>query len=134
LQREILGDVTTLAQFGFRKSPVFVGESVNHNEIVHYVAPVQDDVPAMMEGLRAFIERTQGQSPVMRSAVAAFGYVYIHPMADGNGRVHRFLINDVLRRDGVIPAPVILPVSAVITDDTAERRAYARVLDLVSAP
>lgn len=134
LQREILGDVTTLAQFGFRKSPVFVGESVNHHEVVHYVAPVQDDVPAMMEGLRAFMERTRGQSPVMRSAVAAFGYVYIHPMADGNGRVHRFLINDVLRRDGVIPAPVILPVSAVITDDTAERRAYARVLDLVSAP
>lgn len=36
----------------------------------------------------------------MRSAVAAFGFVYIHPLADGNGRVHRFLVNDILRRDG----------------------------------
>ena len=134
LQREILGDITSVTHYGFRQSPVFVGETVKFSEVVHYVAPVQEDVADMMEGLRTFMARTVGQSSVMRSAVAAFGYVYIHPMADGNGRVHRFLINDVLRRDGVIPAPVILPVSAVITEDAGERRAYARVLDAVSVP
>lgn len=101
---------------------------------MHYVAPPADDVAAMLEGLRVFLERTQGQSPVMRSAVAAFGFVYIHPLADGNGRVHRFLINDILRRDGAVPEPVILPVSAVITDDSGERRNYDRVLDEVSKP
>jgi len=52
----------------------------------------------MLEGLRAFLDKTQGQSAIMRSAVAAFGFVYIHPLADGNGRVHRFLVNDILRR------------------------------------
>ena len=88
----------------------------------------------MLDGLRVFLERTQGQSPVMRSAVAAFGFVYIHPLADGNGRVHRFLINDILRRDGVVPEPIILPVSAVITDDAGERRSYDRVLDEISKP
>src|SRR3546814_1875276 len=88
----------------------------------------------MLEGLRVFLERTQGQSPVLRSAVAAFGFVYIHPLADGNGRVHRFLINDILRRDGAVPEPVILPVSAVITDDSGERRSYDLVLDEVSKP
>ncbi len=88
----------------------------------------------MLQGLRVFLERTQGQSPVMRSAVAAFGFVYIHPLADGNGRVHRFLINDILRRDGVVPDPIILPVSAVITDDVGERRNYDQVLDEVSRP
>lgn len=67
-------------------------------------------------------------------AVAAFAFVYIHPLADGNGRVHRFLINDILRRDGAIPDPVILPISAVITDDSAERRLYDSVLDQVSKP
>lgn len=126
LQREILGGRTTLAHFGVRQSPVFVGESVRSHEVVHYVAPAAEDLPAMLEGLRVFLERTQGQSPVMRSAVAAFGFVYVHPLADGNGRVHRFLINDVLRRDGVIPEPVILPVSAVITDDAGDRRGYDR--------
>lgn len=134
LQREILGERTTLVRFGIRQSPVFVGEVVRYQEVVHYVAPAAEDVPAMLEGLRVFLERTQGQSPVMRSAVASFGFVYIHPLADGNGRVHRFLINDVLRRDGVIPDPVILPVSAVITDDVGERRGYERVLDQMSKP
>ncbi len=134
LQREILGERTTLVRFGIRQSPVFVGEVVRYQEVVHYVAPVAEDVPAMLDGLRVFLERTQGQSPVMRSAVASFGFVYIHPLADGNGRMHRFLINDVLRRDGVIPEPVILPVSAVITDDVGERRGYERVLDQMSKP
>lgn len=134
LQREILGERTTLVRFGIRQSPVFVGEVVRYQEVVQYVAPVAEDVPAMLDGLRVFLERTQGQSPVMRSAVASFGFVYIHPLADGNGRMHRFLINDVLRRDGVIPEPVILPVSAVITDDVGERRGYERVLDQMSKP
>lgn len=134
LQREILGDRTTITHFGIRQSPVFVGETVRYQEVVHYVAPEADEVGAMLEGLRVFLERTEGQSALMRSAVAAFGFVYIHPLADGNGRVHRFLVNDILRRDGVIPDPVILPISAAITDDAGERRGYDRVLDQVSQP
>lgn len=54
--------------------------------------------------------------------------------AQGKGRIGRHGVNDILRRDGVIPAPMILPISAVITDDTGERRAYDRVLDQVSKP
>lgn len=134
LQAEILGPATTLQQFGVRQSPVFVGEVVRFQEIVHYVAPPADDLHRMLDGLAVFWERTQGQSAVMRSAVLAFGFVYIHPMADGNGRVHRFLINDALRRDGVLKEPMILPVSSLITRDAAEQRAYARLLDMVSRP
>ncbi|ETF03886.1 filamentation induced by cAMP protein Fic [Advenella kashmirensis W13003] len=134
LQGEILGKRTSLTRLGLRSSPVFVGETVHYQDIVHYVAPPAEDVAVMLEGLQVFLERTRGQSSVMRSAVAAFGFVYIHPLADGNGRVHRFLINDILRRDGVVPEPVILPVSAVITDDAGERRSYDRVLDEVSKP
>ncbi|WP_298053959.1 Fic family protein [uncultured Paenalcaligenes sp.] len=134
IQQDILGERTTLSHFGLRQSPVFVGETVRYQEVVHYVAPPAEDVANMLQGLQVFLERTQGQSAVMRSAVAAFGFVYVHPLADGNGRVHRFLINDLLRRDDVIPDPVILPVSAVISDDPSERRAYDQVLDQVSKP
>lgn len=134
MQEEILGAVTTLTRLGIRQSPAFVGETIRYQEIVHYVAPPESDLERMLEGIRIFLNRTQGQSPVMRSAVAAFAFVYIHPLADGNGRVHRFLINDILRRDGAIPDPVILPISAVITDDSAERRLYDSVLDQVSKP
>jgi len=134
LQQDILGERSTITEYGLRQSPVFVGEIIRYQEIVHYVAPPAADIALMLEGLQQFLERTQGESAVLRSAVAAFGFVYIHPLADGNGRIHRFLINDVLRRDGVVPDPVILPVSAVITDDIGERRAYDRVLDHVSKP
>ena len=134
LQSEILGRRTTLQQFGIRQSPVFVGEVVRYQELVHYVAPPAEDVQAMLVGLAVFWERTQGQSAVMRSAVLAFGFVYIHPLADGNGRVHRFLVNDVLRRDGVVKDPMILPISSLITSDSAQRRAYDRILDTISRP
>jgi Fic family protein len=134
LQAEILGKRTSLQRFGIRQSPVFVGEIARYQEVVHYVAPPPEDLTTMLEGLVTFLERTEGQSPVVRSAVAAFGFVYIHPLADGNGRVHRFLINDVLRRDGVVKDPMILPVSALITSDPTERRAYDRILDEISRP
>lgn len=133
LQQDILGERSTLTHFGLRQSPVFVGETVLYDEIVHYIAPPANDVADMLEGLREFLTRTVGQAPVVRCAVAAFGFIYIHPLADGNGRIHRFLINDILRRDGVVPASVILPISAVITDDAGERRSYDQVLDEVSA-
>lgn len=134
LQSEILGQRTTLQQYGIRQSPVFVGEVVRYQEVVHYVAPPAGGMQTMLEGLAMFWERTQGQSAVMRSAVVAFGFVYIHPLADGNGRVHRYLINDALRRDGVVKDPMILPVSSLISSDSAERRAYDRILDTVSRP
>lgn len=134
MQAEILGRRTTLQRFGVRQSPVFVGEVVRYQEVVHYVAPPAGDIQAMLDGLTVFWERTQGQSAVMRSAVVAFGFVYIHPLADGNGRVHRFLINDVLRRDGVVQEPMILPVSSLMASDSAARRAYERILDTVSRP
>ena len=134
LQREILGARTTVRSFGVRQSPVFVGEVVRDQNVVHYVAPPPEDLADMLAGLQVFLDRTRGQSPVMRSAVAAFGFVYIHPLADGNGRVHRLLVNDVLRRDGVVQEPMILPVSSLIASDASERRAYDRILDVVSRP
>jgi hypothetical protein len=134
LQSEILGQRCTLQQFGMRQSPVFVGQVIRFQEMVHYIAPPAEDLPAMLEGLRVFMARTAGQSPVLRAAVLAFGFVYIHPLADGNGRVHRFLINDSLRRDGVVSAPMILPVSSLITRESAERQAYDQVLDDFSRP
>ncbi|AMC33766.1 hypothetical protein [Janthinobacterium sp. B9-8] len=68
----------------------------------------------------------------VRAAVAPFGFVYIRQMANGNGRISRFLINDILRRDGLVPAPIILPISATIADSTQARAAYDKVLERFS--
>lgn len=132
LQREVLGPRAT--RYGLRQSPVFIGGVDALRQVVHYIAPHWHDVPALLAGLRAFASRTQGGPSLVRAAVLSFGFVYIHPMSDGNGRISRFLINDVLRRDGVIPAPFILPVSATITSTAADRRRYDQVLETFSTP
>ena len=46
----------------------------------------------------------------------AFGFVYVHPFEDGNGRIHRYLIHHVLAQRGFNPAGVVFPVSAAILD------------------
>jgi Fic family protein len=71
---------------------------------------------------------------VLRAAALAFAFVYIHPMRDGNGRIHRFLINDTLVRDKAIPEGVILPVSATITSSVDFRSSYDRTLEVFSRP
>jgi hypothetical protein len=132
LQKEILGDRAT--RYGLRKSPVFVGETSPWALIVHYIAPNSQDVPSMLSGLRDFEIRTQGKSSLLRAAVISFGFVYIHPMSDGNGRISRFLVNDVLRRDDAVPEPFILPISATIANTPIKRRGYDQVLELLSKP
>ena len=132
LQRGILGDMAL--RYGLRRSPVYVGHSTHYQAVVDYIAPHWEQTNSLLSGLAHFLERSQGASSIVRAAVASFGFVYIHPMADGNGRISRFLINDILRRDGVIPAPIILPVSATIADSTQARAAYDKVLERFSRP
>ena len=132
LQSLILGPRAT--RYGVRRSPVFVGEIDGFTEVVHYIAPHWDDAPALLAGLREVASRTAGASSLVRAAVLSFGFVYIHPMSDGNGRISRFLVNDVLRRDKAVPAPFILPVSATITSTVIQRRGYDQVLELFSRP
>jgi hypothetical protein len=134
LQHAILGDSVMISQYGLRQSPVFVGQTHRFQEIVHYIAPPHAMLANKLAGLQAFWEKTIGQSSVMRASVLAFGFVYIHPLADGNGRVHRFLFNDILRRDGVLPESVILPISSVIAESSSEQQRYAQLLDDVSKP
>lgn len=132
LQRGILGD--TALRYGLRRSPVYVGHTARYQAVVDYIAPHWDDTAAMLLGLACFLERTRGGASIVRAAVASFGFVYVHPMADGNGRISRFLINDVLRRDGQVPPPLILPVSATITHSTKNRAAYDAALERFSRP
>lgn len=44
----------------------------------------------------------------------AFGFVFVHPFEDGNGRIHRYLIHHVLAARGFNPPGVVFPVSATI--------------------
>lgn len=133
LQREILGPKAL--HYGLRRSPVLVGETARlGEERVHYIGPHWDDVPSILAGLREVLRRTAGVSPVARAALVSFGFVYLHPMIDGNGRISRFLVNDVLRRDGALPAPYIVPISAVLQRQDLRPLSYDGALELLSRP
>ncbi len=47
-----------------------------------------------------------GNDPVAAATAIAFGFVYIHPFEDGNGRLHRWLIHHVLATAGYNPPGV----------------------------
>jgi hypothetical protein len=59
----------------------------------------------------------------------AFSFVFIHPFEDGNGRIHRFLLHQVLTSEGVTPPDVLFPVSAAIVRDL---KAYDAALETFS--
>ena len=133
LQRQILGP--NALYYGLRRSPVFVGETARFDEErVHYIGPHWDDVPSILMGLRELLKRTAGLSSVARAAIVSFGFIYLHPMIDANGRISRFLINDVLRRDGALQAPYILPISAILQRPDLRPLSYDGALECLSRP
>jgi hypothetical protein len=67
---------------------------------------------------------------VAHAAALAFGFVYVHPFEDGNGRIHRWMIHHVLARAGFAPEGIAFPVSAAMLRRIAE---YRRVLEGYSA-
>lgn len=120
------------AATGFRDFQNYVGQSLpNFRDLIHYICPPAVMVQSLMRGMRDMAIKTDGMSPEIRAAVIAFGFVFIHPFEDGNGRIHRFLIHDVLALDGLVPEGVIIPVSAHMLN---HRREYDRILETYSKP
>lgn len=141
----IIGDAR-FAVSGWREEQNFVGGGrFEYREIVHLIPPKGSDVHAMMAALATTMatqkadpyvwfspERAEDQTcfdAVIATATISFAFVFIHPFMDGNGRLHRFIIHDMLERFGFTPPGVIIPVSAVMLRD---RRAYDEALERFS--
>jgi hypothetical protein len=95
----------------------YVGETAgNFREIVHLICPKPEDVPTLMQALSECSRRTLSDAidPVVAAAVTSFGFVFIHPFEDGNGRIHRFLIHSVLAKTDFNPEGMIFPISVAI--------------------
>ena len=67
--------------------------------------------------------------PVIQAAAIAYGFVFLHPFEDGNGRIHRFLIHNILARRGFTPESVMFPISAVMLKNPSD---YDASLDAFS--
>lgn len=82
---------------------------------VSYVPPAPDLCRELMEELMTFANRSSKQvDPLVAAAVTAFGFVFLHPFMDGNGRLSRFLIHQTLCHSGALENGLLLPVSVAM--------------------
>jgi hypothetical protein len=99
----------------YRSTQNYVGESAfSQREKIHYVSPKSDDLSQLMGGLIASHDRMSQSNihAIVHAAIVSYGFVFLHPFDDGNGRIHRFLIHNILARRGFTPTDMIFPVSA----------------------
>lgn len=119
----------------YRSDQNYVGEAVAwQKEKIHFICPKPEDLPELMEGMIAAHKRMKkgGIPAVIQAATIAYGFVFLHPFEDGNGRIHRFLIHNILARRGFTPEGVIFPISAFMlknpSDYDASLEAFSRQL------
>ena len=118
LQRILIED-TRFVQPGLRPDAVFLGERDHHGDpLPEFIGARPGDLDDLMGGLLEANDRMRndGIDPVLKAAATAFGFVYIHPFQDGNGRLHRCLIHHVLADRKFTPPGMVFPVSSVMLD------------------
>jgi Fic family protein len=107
----------------YRKTQNYVGESVSFgNEKVHYIPPKPQDVETLMEGLIQTNKKLSSfkELSVICATIVSYGFVFIHPFEDGNGRIHRFLLHNILSIGDFTPKGIIFPISAVMLKNLQE--------------
>jgi hypothetical protein len=139
LQRIVIGD-ERFVHLGLRSEGGFVGghDRQTHAPTPDHIGARPEDLASLVEGMIAFDRGAEERlDVVIAAAMLAFGFVYIHPFEDGNGRMHRFLIHHVLARGGFNPPGVRFPVSAAMLARIDEYRtvleSYSRRLSPVIA-
>lgn len=104
---------------GLRTESVFLGEHTPEGEpLPEFIGAKPDDLADLMNSLveTNTIMKEGDLDPVLQAAATAFGFVYVHPFCDGNGRLHRCLIHHTLSDRQFTPAGMLFPVSSVMLD------------------
>lgn len=122
-------------EMGFRKKAGFVGEHDRSSgePIPSHISARWQDLEQLIEGLQTAykILINDNIDAVVSAAAIAFGFVFIHPFEDGNGRIHRYLIHHVLAKKQFTQQGFIFPVSASILNHIVD---YRKVLESYSKP
>lgn len=82
----------------YRKIQNYVVNSKTREVI--YTPPPAYEVPRMMSEMVQWLNEEEGVNAVLKSGVAQFQFVHIHPFLDGNGRTARLLSTLSLYRTG----------------------------------
>lgn len=130
----VLIEDTRFVRAGLRLDGVFLGErDLSGDPVPEFIGARPEDLPDLMNGLVGAHGRMSSDDvdPVLQAAATAFGFVFIHPFQDGNGRAHRCLVHHVLAERGFAPPGMVFPVSAVMLDRIED---YRRTLQAHTAP
>jgi Fic family protein len=134
LQRLVIGQAR-FTHLGWRAEGGFVGsrDRDTHAPLPDHISARPDDIAGLIRGVLAYNERSERHRfhALIAAATIAFGFVFIHPFEDGNGRIHRWLVHHVLARRDFNPAGVVFPVSAVFLEHI---QGYREVLEHYSRP
>jgi hypothetical protein len=115
----ILVEDNRFVQGGLRTECVFLGEHTPDGEpLPRFVGANADDLVELMNSLieTNSLMKEGDLDPVLQAAASAFGFIYVHPFADGNGRLHRCLIQHTLADRQFTPPGMLFPVSSVMLD------------------
>ncbi len=135
LQRIVIED-TRFVKLGLREEGGFIGvhERGTGMPLPDHISAHPKDLPLLLEGMtQAYndLRKKEDVDPVILAAIIAFGFVFIHPFVDGNGRIQRYLIHHVLADLDFAPKGIFFPISAVILERIDE---YRCVLESYSKP
>jgi hypothetical protein len=132
--QSVLIEDSRFTKTGLRPDAVFLGERDHLGDpLPEFIGAKAADLGDLMAGLLDANDRMRedGLDAVLKAAATAFGFVYIHPFQDGNGRVHRCLIHHVLAERQFTPPGMVFPVSSVMLDRIDD---YRRTLQSHSGP
>ena len=117
LQKEVIGE-SRFTQMGYREEGGFIGsrDRSTNMPIPSHISAKHEDIDILMDSLieTSTLLKESEFPPVLIATLIAFGFVFIHPFEDGNGRLHRYLFHHILMDTGFVPKGLVFPVSAVI--------------------
>jgi Fic family protein len=132
LQQIVIGP-KKLKYMGLRTEGGFIGEHDSDTllPIPDHISARAKDLPQLMQGLieTEALLRNSDYDPVLAAATIAFGFVFIHPLLDGNGRIHRYLIHHLLINMGYLKRDMIFPISASMLNNLS---GYQDILEVYS--
>jgi len=133
--QQIVIENSRFVDMGLRKKGGFVGEHdrTTGEPIPEHISARWQDLNKLIDGLIETAKLLENNSfhPVLSATKIAFGFVFIHPFEDGNGRIHRYLIHHLLSVMKFTPQGIIFPVSSAILDRIDD---YRKVLETYSQP
>lgn len=122
-------------KMGIRSQQGFIGDRDRETQepIPDHISARHEDLEKLMAGwLQTQKILTESRmDPILVAAKIAFGFVFIHPFVDGNGRLHRYIIHHILSQTGYTEQGIIFPISASILTHIKD---YAKSLESYSHP